>query len=262
MMFGCLGQTPVYLKHPNIKRPLPLDNPPTRRIHCRSPGRPRPPPPPRSPHILRAASGEAAEAGAGVGKSRAARPVGPRSPRLAGSPDRHAAPPIASRGGAASRITPCPPPSPRIHSTNEVLGVARAHHPPPTSSCLVTTQLDRAGRRIYTTGTGQRLINLHSRGKCSGEPCVIHHPSDHSMRSFPTHWRRDRRIMERICPHGVGHPDPDHMAFYAKRHTPEETSAEATHGCDGCCDPGRPTARIVKTNSSRLKRWLPFLRRN
>lgn len=31
--------------------------------------------------------------------------------------------------------------------------------------------------------------------------------------------------MERICPHGVGHPDPDCM--YAKRDT--------VHGCDGCC---------------------------
>jgi hypothetical protein len=34
--------------------------------------------------------------------------------------------------------------------------------------------------------------------------------------------------MERICPHGVGHPDPDHV-FYTKRMT------DTIHGCDGCC---------------------------
>jgi hypothetical protein len=49
------------------------------------------------------------------------------------------------------------------------------------------------------------------------------------MRAFPQHWRTDRKIIERICPHGVGHPDPDDpkmMEVY-----------EAIHGCDGCCQP-------------------------
>ena len=34
----------------------------------------------------------------------------------------------------------------------------------------------------------------------------------------------DRRIMERICPHGVGHPDPDDVL-----------NQDRVHGCDGCC---------------------------
>jgi hypothetical protein len=85
------------------------------------------------------------------------------------------------------------------------------------------TQLTRQGRRSFVTGTGQVLVSLHSPRKCKGEACVIHHPSDHSMRSFPTHWRSDRRIMERICPHGVGHPDPD------------DPTTDTVHGCDGCC---------------------------
>lgn len=74
----------------------------------------------------------------------------------------------------------------------------------------------------YTTGTGQNL-NVHEGTQCEGENCVIHNPSDHVMRDFPTHWRPDRRIMERICPHGVGHPDPD------------EIRGDGVHGCDGCC---------------------------
>lgn len=73
----------------------------------------------------------------------------------------------------------------------------------------------------YTTGTGQKIY-VHSASTCLGA-CVIHRPSHHLMRDFPTHWRFDRRIMERICPHGVGHPDPDDM------------SSNTVHGCDGCC---------------------------
>lgn len=33
--------------------------------------------------------------------------------------------------------------------------------------------------------------------------------------------------MERICPHGVGHPDPDEIDL--------EVNAKGIHGCDGCC---------------------------
>ena len=53
------------------------------------------------------------------------------------------------------------------------------------------------------------LHNVHSPSACAGANCTIHNRSDHHMRSFPQHWRSDRGIMERICPHGVGHPDPD-----------------------------------------------------
>ena len=75
----------------------------------------------------------------------------------------------------------------------------------------------------YVTGTGQKLRNVHKPSKCANEHCVIHRPSEHSMRAFPTHWREDRGFMERICPHGVGHPDPD------------DPIADTVHGCDGCC---------------------------
>lgn len=41
--------------------------------------------------------------------------------------------------------------------------------------------------------------------------------------------------MERICPHGVGHPDPDHIAFVERVAGKDVASVEAVHGCDGCC---------------------------
>lgn len=92
----------------------------------------------------------------------------------------------------------------------------------------------------YTTGTGQKLM-VHSKADCVvGTHCVIHNPSDHCMKDFPTHWRADRGLMERICPHGIGHPDPDDLHYKAicfgntevgKR----QLECEVVHGCDGCC---------------------------
>ena len=69
---------------------------------------------------------------------------------------------------------------------------------------------------------------MHDKEKCAGDYCTIHNRSDHSMRDFPQHWRSDRKIMERICPHGIGHPDPDEWNIVSGKDT-------GRHGCDGCC---------------------------
>lgn len=77
----------------------------------------------------------------------------------------------------------------------------------------------------------QYLFNVHPRTACSGEYCVIHNPSDHPLRDAPRHWRSDKRVMERICEHGIGHDDPDD---YAHRKA-IDSRASSIHGCDGCC---------------------------
>ena len=88
----------------------------------------------------------------------------------------------------------------------------------------------------YTTGTGQN-IRVHNRSECEGTYCSVHNPSDQHMKDMRTHWRYDRGIMERICEHGVGHPDPDDLAYrvrmYKKAGMP--TDHLGVHGCDGCC---------------------------
>lgn len=86
----------------------------------------------------------------------------------------------------------------------------------------------------YITGTGQRVL-VHDSSKCEGANCVIHNPSDHHMKDWPTHWRDDRKLMERLCEHGTGHPDPDDLAFKASIGI--DASTEAVHGCCGCCAP-------------------------
>lgn len=96
------------------------------------------------------------------------------------------------------------------------------------------------------------LARVHSPDLCQGRPCPIHNLTEHSMRSFPQHFRWDRGVMERICSHGVGHPDPDDLPYQIERETnrmqaqgPDglprgyyESMAEdlvSIHGCDGCC---------------------------
>ncbi len=83
----------------------------------------------------------------------------------------------------------------------------------------------------YITGTDQR-VRVHEDDRCKGNHCVIHNPSDHLMKDWPTHWRQDRRMMERMCPHGVGHPDPDELAYKRRNNLPD---SKGIHGCDGCC---------------------------
>lgn len=86
----------------------------------------------------------------------------------------------------------------------------------------------------YTTGTGQ-TIRVHNKNDDCMEGCAIHNPSPSPVTGFPTHWREDRRLMERICPHGIGHPDPDHLKFVMKLGGPLAVYSESMHGCDGCC---------------------------
>lgn len=93
----------------------------------------------------------------------------------------------------------------------------------------------------YLTGTRQRLTNVHFPITCEGSYCVIHNPSDHPLRDAPTHWRPRRldtrrgEIMERICPHGNFHPDPDDLAFIARNSGDEKAKILADHDCCGCC---------------------------
>jgi hypothetical protein len=81
------------------------------------------------------------------------------------------------------------------------------------------------------------MVNVHPATACAGRVCVVHAPSDHHMRTWDLNWRGDRGLMERICPHGVGHPDPDDMLYQAS----VGREWQGVHGCDGCCRPsGRP----------------------
>lgn len=92
-----------------------------------------------------------------------------------------------------------------------------------------------AGDLTFESATGA-LLQIHRQEACT-PPCPFHAPSDHHMVSWALHWRPDRGITERICPHGVGHPDPDTMAYLRVRIGEHKAYYEGIHGCDGCCLP-------------------------
>jgi len=100
---------------------------------------------------------------------------------------------------------------------------------------------------VYVDGYGQAAHWIHSPEDCAGRPCAVHAPSDHRMRGMKTLFRFDRHLMERTCPHGVGHPDPDDLAFQ-EANFPER--AAGVHGCDGCCmEPGEFERRLEEHRS-------------
>lgn len=76
--------------------------------------------------------------------------------------------------------------------------------------------------------------SIHARENCSGN-CPFHHPSNHPMREWPISIRKigvGVWLVERMCPHLVGHPDPDSVSFL------DRTLGQGTwgtHGCDLCC---------------------------
>lgn len=76
-------------------------------------------------------------------------------------------------------------------------------------------------------------LRIHKKKDCAGEYCPFHNPSDHKMADWPINIRLDRHaLVERICKHGVGHPDPDSLDWLERRGF--KRSVEATHGCCGC----------------------------
>jgi hypothetical protein len=88
----------------------------------------------------------------------------------------------------------------------------------------------------FVTSDGTFLVNVHPIGPECAKGCVVHGPSDHHMNTWPTRWRHGGMFdikpahMERICKHGIGHPDPDSAAYL--KNLGEDI---IVHGCDGCC---------------------------
>ena len=64
--------------------------------------------------------------------------------------------------------------------------------------------------------------------------CVVHNPTDGVHRKLPLHWRDDRGIFERICKHGIGHPDPDQFPYWEAT----DQEGQRVHGCSVSCRNG------------------------
>jgi hypothetical protein len=93
------------------------------------------------------------------------------------------------------------------------------------------------------------IQHTHAAHVCSGRPCPIHNPSDHHMRDWPLEHigkrlgqqgSRTLLLSERLCGHGVGHPDPDSLT-YVISHSTTPPSWWRDHVCCPyrCCDPAQ-----------------------
>lgn len=76
----------------------------------------------------------------------------------------------------------------------------------------------------YTLEHTETVLHAaHSDSACQGYPCTIHGLSNHRMRAWAQQWNSLIGYMERVCPHGVAHIDPDEFKLFL------------AHACDGCC---------------------------
>lgn len=90
----------------------------------------------------------------------------------------------------------------------------------------------------HITLTSGQGVRVHSSSNCVNKDyCAVHSPSDHALVTCPLFWRQDRGIFERICGHGVGHPDPDSIRYEKSIGGIKHASTMATHGDScSCCE--------------------------
>lgn len=82
---------------------------------------------------------------------------------------------------------------------------------------------------------------VHKSNTCGSAHCAIHNPSDHPLKNARIVLRhaspfssKPHGFVERVCEHGIGHSDPDSVAFYDSI----GKTGHDVHGCDGCCTEG------------------------
>lgn len=123
--------------------------------------------------------------------------------------------------------------------------------------CIYTQELRRSYETPHITRTGSRgamsetygIYEIHEKTDCTG-PCPFHNPSDHPLKDAEINIRMDKSgLVERICEHGVGHDDPDSVAYF---HSIDEKWA-GVHGCDGCCYDDKSEKTINTEKVSRLE---------
>lgn len=98
---------------------------------------------------------------------------------------------------------------------------------------MIFERVKRNGKWGFVTTSGNfELQGIHEENSdCQTHGCVVHNPTPNPLWNAPYNWREDRALMERICRHGIGHPDID-SANYLRR---TGQRAQLTHACDGCC---------------------------
>lgn len=82
-----------------------------------------------------------------------------------------------------------------------------------------------------------RVMQVHPPQACRGQTCCVHNPSEHPLRTAALTWNALTATMNRVCSHGLVHPDPDDIAFKERTLGPSDVWGYGVHTCDGCCWP-------------------------
>lgn len=126
-------------------------------------------------------------------------------------------------------------------------------------------EMEKAGKTHdeWADCTGRKFF-VHKRNvDCDIDGCAIHNPSYHPLSDAKQYMRSDKSwLIERICDHGIGHPDPDSASFIAKQ---EGNKSIWVHGCDGCCreteERWPPTYREYQRDYASGSGWGPHIHR-
>lgn len=93
---------------------------------------------------------------------------------------------------------------------------------------------------LFTDSSG-REWRVHKKAICADSYCAIHNPSEHPLkdakivlRSGSPFSSKPHGFVERFCPCGIGHSDPDSVAFYDSI----GYTGTDVHGCCGHCVEG------------------------
>jgi hypothetical protein len=93
----------------------------------------------------------------------------------------------------------------------------------------------KTGLSSFANVQGTMLLTHGPEACVDDDACPIHRASRHALHAAPMAWRVDIELLERICPHGIHHPDPDDLTRQEQVHgTTHQTQLER-HDCDGCC---------------------------
>jgi hypothetical protein len=82
------------------------------------------------------------------------------------------------------------------------------------------TTYDDVKRQAHLS-SGQTVFGFHESGRCLGEHCPVHKPSNHNLREFPLRFNFDAFVFERIIPASDGGqetciPDPDDYTLVSR----------------------------------------------
>jgi hypothetical protein len=107
---------------------------------------------------------------------------------------------------------------------------SRAEHPPELDAELEPGVWEVFEYDLFDFANGGAYVHRRELCEARGAPCCLHSPSEHGTRDLPM-LLRETTLVERLCPHGVGHPDPDAASYFESI----GRQGMGVHGCDGCC---------------------------